>query len=118
MTIGKHRPKKQAWMTNEILDLSDERRKMKSTVNTDLSRINEYNTLNAMLRRMMNITKEEWIQEQCNSMNEDMLRNRSNKIAHKTLIILTKPNHKNIKIINHLDNNGLMRRWTEYCNEL
>ena len=61
-TIGKHRPKKQAWMTNEILDLCDERSKLKSTVKVDISRRNEYNTLKAMLRRMMNKTKEEWIQ--------------------------------------------------------
>ena len=60
-TIGKHRPKKQAWMNNEILDLSDEIHKFKSTVNAD--RRNKYNTLNAMLRRMMNKTKEECIKE-------------------------------------------------------
>ena len=29
-TIGKHRPKKQAWMTNEILDLCNEILKLKS----------------------------------------------------------------------------------------
>ena len=53
-----------------------------------------------------------------------MSRNRSNKRAYKTLIMLTKPNHTNMMIIfdnNYTplaDNNGLMRRWTEYCNEL
>ena len=57
-TIGKHRPKEQAWITNELLDLCDERRTLKSTLKADLSRRNEYNTLNAMLRRMMNKTKE------------------------------------------------------------
>ena len=44
-TIGKHRLKKQAWMTNEILDLCDERSNLKLTVKVDLSRRNEYNTL-------------------------------------------------------------------------
>ena len=69
-----------------------------------------------MLRRMMNKTKEEWIQEQCNSINEDISRNRSNKRAYKTLIMLTKPNHKKMMIIFDkndkllADNNGLMRR--------
>ena len=53
-----------------------------------------------------------------------MSRNRSNKRAYKTLIMLTEPNHKKMMIIFYKndkpleDNNGLMRRWTEYCNEL
>ena len=53
-----------------------------------------------------------------------MSRNRSNKRAYKTLKMLTKPNNKKMMIIldnnNKLlsDNNGLMRRVTEYCNEL
>ena len=123
-TIGKHRLKKQAWMTNEILDLCDERSNLKLTVKVDLSRRNEYNTLHAMPRRIMNMTKGEWIQEQCNSINEDMSRNRLNKRAYKPLKMLTKPNHKKMLIIFDKndkplkENNGLMRRWTEYCNEL
>ena len=56
-TIGKHRPKKQAWMTNNIIDLCDERRKLKSTVKVDISWRNEYNTLYAILRRIINKTK-------------------------------------------------------------
>ena len=55
-TIVKHRPQKQAWMTNDILDLCDERRKFKSNVKSDSSRRNEYNSLNAIQRRMMNKT--------------------------------------------------------------
>ena len=123
-TIGKHRPKKQAWTTNEILDLCDERRTLKSTVKSNLNRRNEYNILNPILKRMINKNKEEWIQEQCNSINEDMSRNLSNKRAYKTLIMLTKPNHKKMMIIFDkndkplADNNGLMQMWTEYCNEL
>ena len=39
-TIRKHRPKKQAWMTNEMLDLCDEIRKLKSTVQIDSIRRN------------------------------------------------------------------------------
>ena len=95
-TIGKNIPQKQAWMTNEILDICDERRKLKSTVKVYLCRRNEYNTLNAMLRIKMNKTKEEWIQEQCNSINEDMSRNRSNKMAYKIFKMLNKQNYKNI----------------------
>ena len=77
-----------------------------------------------MPRRIMNMTKGEWIQEQCNSINEDMSRNRLNKRAYKPLKMLTKPNHKKMLIIFDKndkplkENNGLMRRWTEYCNEL
>ena len=51
----------------------------------------------------MNKTKEEWIQEHCNSINEDMSINRSNKRAYKILKMLTKPNHKKMIII--FDNN-------------
>ena len=52
-----------------------------------------------------------------------MSRNRSNK-RYKTLKILIKPSHKKMMIIfdNNdtplVDNNGLLRRGTEYCNEL
>ena len=77
-----------------------------------------------MLRKMMNKTKEEWIQKLFNSINEDMSINRSNKRAYKTLQMLTKPNHKKMSIIFDTndkplsENNGLMRRWSTYCNEL
>ena len=52
-----------------------------------------------------------------------MSRNRSNKRAYKTLQMITKPSHKKMMIIfdnnyKPLADNGLMRRWTEYCNEL
>ena len=71
-----------------------------------------------MLRTMMNKTKEEWIQEQCNFIYEDMSRKRSNKRAYKTLIMLIRIKmiffDKNDKLL--ADNNGLMRRWTYYCN--
>ena len=39
-TIGKYRPKKKDWMTNDILDLCDERPKLKSNVIANLSRRN------------------------------------------------------------------------------
>ena len=45
-TIGKHRPNIQYWMTNDILDLCDEIRILKSTVKAESSLRNEYNTLN------------------------------------------------------------------------
>ena len=82
-----------------MLNLYDEIRKLRSTVKADLRRRNEYKTLNAMLRIMMNKTKVEWIQEQFNYINEDMSRYRSNKRAYKSSIMLTESNHKNMMII-------------------
>ena len=69
-----------------------------------------------MFGRIMNKNKEEGIQEQCNSINEDMSRKLFNKRAYNTLMMVTKPNHKKMMIIFDkndkplADNNGLMRR--------
>ena len=68
--------------------------------------------------------KEDWIQDQCASINKDMDNNRSNKKAYNTLKLLTKRNKQNTMIILDQDDKpiaehgAVMNRWTEYFNKL
>ena len=72
----------------------------------------------------MKKAKDDWIQDQCASINKDMNNNRSNKKAYNTLKLLTKRNQKKTMIILDKDDKpiaeheAVMKRWTEYCNEL
>ena len=73
---------------------------------------------------MMLKAKEDWIQTQCKSIDDDMKHGRHNKRAYETLKILTKTTPRSTSIIE--DRNGVplakdtlkLNRWTEYCKEL
>ena len=75
----------------------------------------------------MNTAKDQWIQMQCKSINEDMTYGRYNKRAYETLKSLTKTPARSTSIISSIeDKNGqplaeehsILKRWTEYCQEL
>ena len=74
----------------------------------------------------MKNAKEDWIQQQCIDINEDMARGRSNKKAYQILKTLTNPIKRKTMIIEDenqnnkriADNESLLKTWTEYCNNL
>ena len=45
-------------MTNELLDLCDERRRLKSIIKTSTENAQEYRKINSVLRKCMKETKE------------------------------------------------------------
>ena len=57
-TIGKCRKKKQAWITNDILDLCDDRLKLKETTKTNPEMKDKYRQINIRIRKLMKKAKE------------------------------------------------------------
>ena len=65
-TIGKYIRKKQPWITNDILDLCDERRYLKAAKNkNNIELISKYRKVNNKIRKDMKTAKDQWIQMQC-----------------------------------------------------
>ena len=54
--LSKVRTKKYSWMTNELLDLCEERRILKSIKNTSTENAQEYRKVNSILRKCMKDT--------------------------------------------------------------
>ena len=127
-TIGKYRKKKQPWITHNILDLCDVRRKLKLTL-TKVKPVTQelkdkYRQINIRIRNLMKEAKETWIQSQCTGINEEMAKGRVNKKGYQTLKILTKTTRRKTMIILDKDNKPvtenieLIKTWTEYCKDL
>ena len=77
-TIGTYRRKKQSWITN-ILDICDKKRSLKDDKNkNNIELINKYRKVNNKIRKDMHTAKDQWIQMQCKSINEDMKYGRHN----------------------------------------
>ena len=74
------RKAKQKWMTGEILDLMDERRRSKG--NKD-----EYERLHKEVRRKCNEAKETWLDQKCREV--DLLRRFNPHILYKNVAELT-----------------------------
>ena len=109
-TIGKYRRKKQS---------------LKAAKNkNNIEFISKYRKVNNQIRKDMKTKKEQWIQMQCKSINEDIKYGRHNKRAYETLKSFTKTQARCTSIIE--DKNGqllanehsILKRWTEYCQEL
>ena len=73
----------------------------------------------------MKKAKDDWIQCQCKSIDDDMRHGRHNKWAYETLRTLTKTTPRSTSII-EVNSNGtplaedsmILKRWIEYCNDL
>ena len=121
--IGKYRKKKQPWITNDILDLCDDRRKLKEATKSNPEMKENYKQINIIIRKLMNNAKENWIQSRCTSINEDMSKGRANTKAYQTLKILRKSTRRKTMIIldknnKPLANAALLKTWTEYFKDL
>ena len=122
--IGKYRKKKQPCITNDIMDLCDDRRTLKEATKSNPEMKENYKQINIIIRKLMKNAKESWIQYQCTSINEYMSKGRANKKAYQTLKILKKSTRRKTMII--LDKNNkpvdenaaLWKTWTEYCKDL
>ena len=111
------RKKKKPWITDEILDLMELRRRLK---NTSQSR---YRVLDRRIQQMCRVKKEEWLDERCKEIEEnekvnpremaDQIRELSGKkgIARSTVI---KDVNGNILT----DRQEVLERWREYVQEL
>ena len=62
--LGKHRQKKKPWITAEILDLCDKRRKLRKK-RFEPGGSEKYKEVNNNIKKCMKNAKENWIGEQC-----------------------------------------------------
>ena len=90
--IGKYRPTKKPWITSDIDDLCDERRKLKKTKTKNNQEANKYRSINLTIRKNMRMAKKNWIEEQCNNI-ESCLRKNNSKKAYQLVKDLTTTKH-------------------------
>ena len=119
--LGKHRRKKQPWITDSILDMCDKRRDLKKVKNTTGKE--EYKEINKKIRKEMRNVKEEWVEKQCAEIEECISKNNSRR-AYQIVKDLTQQKQAKVNNIEDKDGNclteekAIIERWTEYCSEL
>ena len=115
--LGRQRKKIQPWVTNEVLDLCDQRRQLKQKQYTSTEVELEYRKVNREVRKKMKAAKEEWTGEQCKNIEKEMMSRNSNK-AYNTLKAITKTRqHKSAVIEDRIGNiltesTAILNRWT------
>ena len=121
--LGKRRKKSKQWITNDILDLCDERRELKKTKNLNPEAREQYNAKNRNIRRQMRQAKENWISEQCANIESGMKRGNI-KVAFDTLKLLTRSQQPRTSVVENkgglllTEETAVLKRWTEYCQDL
>ena len=85
--LGKHRQKKQTWVTVEILDLCNKRRELRKK-RYEPEGSDRYKAVNNNIKTCMKKAKENWIGEQC-SETEKKLRKNNSKRAYQLVKDLT-----------------------------
>ena len=121
-TLGKARNKKQPWMTDEILAICDERRRLKPYRKTQEKKV-EYRAINRQVKQVIKSAKEAWIEDQCNTINDCLVKNNS-KQAYDLVKKLTGEDKGRAIMIQDsggkdlVEEQEIIGRWTEYCEEL
>ena len=83
----------------------------------------EYRKCNKTIRKTMKAAKEQWIDDKCTAI-EDNLTKHNSKEAYKVVKYLTTDRKSKVSTIQDKRGNCLteedkiMKRWTEYCTEL
>ena len=120
--LGKHRQKKQPWVTAEILDLCNKRRELRKK-RFEPEGSEEYMEVNNNIKRCMKKAKENCIGEQCCETEENLRKNNS-KRAYQLVKDLTTV--KQGKATTVQDRSGkclteerlILNQWTEYGSQL
>ena len=79
--LGKHRQKKEPGITAEILDLCDKRRELKKK-RFEPEGSEKCKEMNNNIKRCMKKAKENWIEEQCSEIEENLRKNNSKRAYH------------------------------------
>ena len=121
--LGRQRKKIQPWVSDEILDLCDERRALKGEKHSSPAAAELYRRANRQVRKKMTEAKEEWIARQCDAIEKGMEQGNS-KQAYDTLKKLTKTQQNRTTVIENnegmllTESTAVLKRWTEYSEEL
>ena len=109
-------------MTDDILEIWDERRRLKPYRKIQEKK-EEYRAINRQVKLAIKSAKETWIEEQCNTINECLVKNNS-KQAYDLVKKLTGEEKGRAILIQEsggkdlVDEQEITGRWTEYCEEL
>ncbi|XP_076359111.1 uncharacterized protein LOC143251751 [Tachypleus tridentatus] len=104
------------WLTPEILNLMEERRKAKPNKE-------KYQKINRLVKKKCNVAKEEWINTQCTEIENNKVKD--SKYMHKKISEVTGKTpsaktgclkSKNGEIL--MDKKDILNRWSEYIGEL
>ena len=95
--LGKHRQKKKPWVTGDLLEMCDKQRQLKKDKNTTEGAA-KYREINNAKKRGMKRAKENWIDEQCSEIKDNMNKNNS-KRAFEIVNNLTKKRQPKFFII-------------------
>ena len=118
LSLGRQRKKIQPWVTNEVLNLFDQRRQLKQQKYTSTEAGLEYINVNREVGKKMKAAKEEWTEEQCKNAEKGMM-SRNNKESYNALRGLTKTQLHKSAVFEESSGNILMEstlglnRWTE-----
>ena len=121
--LGRRKRKIKPWVTDDILNLCDERRKLRQEKYSSQEAAAQYRLMNRTVRSKMRNAKEKWIEQQCGEIQQGMAAGNS-KRAYETLRTLTKTQQPKASVIEDSSGNlltestAVQKRWTEYCQKL
>ena len=101
------RKKIRLWITNEVLDLCNQKQQLKQQKYMSTEAGLEFRKVNKEVRKKMKAAKEEWIEEQCRYIEKGMMSG-NNKEAYNTLKALTKTQQHKLAAIEDSSGNILM----------
>lgn len=120
--LGKHRPRKKPWITEDILELCDKRRNLKPK-KSETEGARQYREINQQIKKGMIKAKKTWIEEQCQDIEGNLKKNNSKK-AYQLVKDLTSIKQGRTNTIQNkegkclTEEQDISKRWTEYCSEL
>ena len=120
--LGKHRPAKKSWVTDNILKLCNKRRELKQKKNTTEG-AKLYREAKQQVKKGMRKAKETWIEEQCQGIEENLQKNNRKK-AYQLVKELTSFKQGRTTTIQEkagkclTEEQDIPKRWTGFCCEL
>ena len=120
--LGKHRPAKKPWVTDNIQKLCDKRRELNQKKNM-AEGAKLYREANQQVKKGTRKAKETWVEEQCQGFEENLQKNNSKK-AYQLVKELTSSKQGRTTTIQDkarkclTEEQDFLKRWTEYCSEL
>ena len=92
--LGKARAKRQPWVTNEVLNLCDQRRELTKKKYLNDQCLAEYREMNRTARKKMRETKAKWIDDQCLEIEGGLKVGNSKQVFKLSLIHISEPTRR------------------------
>ena len=120
--LGKHRPKKKKWITDDILEMCDKRRELKNQKHDTQGR-SQYRDINNKIRKAIKQAKENWTEEQCEEIDTNLTKNNTKRASQIVKDLTTTKKGRASTIHDKCgksltEDQEILTRWTEYCSDL